>query len=257
MLTEGLAVLTAINTLVAAFLGYRLKQQEFQAKQQRQQSADVYTLVNELQEERRQDRANIVLLTAQNRDLSDKVAKQARLLEVCEYEHERDRRLIAMLQAETEKRQPSLIQIDSSTATVVLIIEDERVSAAILLQIMRKVLPPGFSPVIMPNAADGLQVVQELPVALSLVDLELKNSAMGGIGFIRAAKDYRPDMRVIVISGHGADSHEGRPARVVVEELGGTYLEKPADMGKLLPLVRQALHEWMDEQNQRARAVTP
>jgi DNA-binding response OmpR family regulator len=69
-----------------------------------------------------------------------------------------------------------------------------------------------------------------------IIVLDLKMPGMDGMEVLRRVKKIRPDVEVIILSGHGSEMDES-----YVRNLGAfAYLRKPADIGDVLEAVKRA-----------------
>ncbi len=87
-------------------------------------------------------------------------------------------------------------------------------------------------------AENGSQALEKAPdPAVELVLLDIKMSGMDGIEVLQKLKDIRPEMPVVMISGHGTIE-----TAVEATKLGAfDFLPKPLDRDKLLVTVRNAI----------------
>jgi two-component system, NtrC family, nitrogen regulation response regulator NtrX len=85
------------------------------------------------------------------------------------------------------------------------------------------------------NGEEALRIVEEKPVDLMVLDIKMKG--MDGLEVLEKVKEMKPELPVIMISGHGT-------IKIAVEATKkGAYdfLEKPPDLNRLLISVRNAL----------------
>jgi CheY-like chemotaxis protein len=86
------------------------------------------------------------------------------------------------------------------------------------------------------NGASALEMVAEDKPDVMIVDLKMPD--INGLEVLRQVKATRPEIEVIVVTGHGSAADEAR-----CRELGAfAYLQKPVDIEELSVILRQA-HE--------------
>jgi two-component system, NtrC family, nitrogen regulation response regulator NtrX len=86
------------------------------------------------------------------------------------------------------------------------------------------------------NGEDALEIVKKDPIELVILDIKMKG--MDGLEVLEKVKEIKPDLPVIMISGHGT-------IQIAVEATKkGAYdfLEKPPDLNRLLVTVRNAMN---------------
>ncbi len=119
-------------------------------------------------------------------------------------------------------------------ARTILIVDDEpgvRDSLARLLELERyRVLTAG-------DAAAALEVVRDEPVDLALVDIKMPG--MDGLELLERLQRDRPELPVVIISGHGTIQ-----TAVEATRLGAfDFVEKPVDADRLLLVIRNGLEQ--------------
>ena len=85
------------------------------------------------------------------------------------------------------------------------------------------------------NGTDALKLIEKNHADLMILDIKMKG--MDGIEVLQKAKESRPELPVIMISGHGT-------IKIAVEatKIGAyDFIEKPPDLNRLLISVRNAL----------------
>jgi two-component system, NtrC family, nitrogen regulation response regulator NtrX len=85
------------------------------------------------------------------------------------------------------------------------------------------------------NGEEALSVIEKKPVDLVVLDIKMKG--MDGIEVLEKIKQLRPELPVIMISGHGTISIAVDAAKKGAFD----FLEKPPDLNRLLITVRNAL----------------
>src|SRR6056297_299677 len=85
------------------------------------------------------------------------------------------------------------------------------------------------------SGSNALEIIREQPIDLVILDIKMKG--MDGIETLGKIKEIKPDIPVLMISGHGN-------IQIAVEatKLGAfDFIEKPPDLNRLLISVRNAL----------------
>jgi DNA-binding response OmpR family regulator len=84
------------------------------------------------------------------------------------------------------------------------------------------------------DGESALAMVQEEEPEVMILDLKMPG--IDGIEVLRRVKDTRPDIEVIILTGHGSEAD-----RKTCIELGAfAYLHKPVDIEQLSATLRQA-----------------
>lgn len=107
--------------------------------------------------------------------------------------------------------------------------EDELVSAVVERLELRDVDAVG--------ATSGREALDLLDVEpFDVVVLDVKMPGLGGIDVVRTARRRHPDLKVVLMTGHGSaeDADLGRSLGAVA------YLQKPVDLEALLEIIRSA-----------------
>jgi DNA-binding response OmpR family regulator len=113
----------------------------------------------------------------------------------------------------------------------ILIVDDEVEFAEAFAERLRL---RGFTTQIANNGEQALRIVDEGFAKIMVLDLKMPG--MDGLEVLRRVKKSRPEVEVIILSGHGSEVDEayGR-------NLGAfSYLRKPADIGDILEAVKRA-----------------
>lgn len=119
-----------------------------------------------------------------------------------------------------------------SSKTTILITDDEQSIRNALKEILEF---EDYATLEAENGEEALQKVQEERVDLVMLDIKMKG--MDGIEVLEKLKQTKPEIPVIMISGHGT-------IKIAVEatKFGAfDFLEKPPDLNRLLTSVRNAL----------------
>jgi len=116
--------------------------------------------------------------------------------------------------------------------STVLVIDDE----AGIRDVLREILvDEGYEVFTAEDGPEGLQIVQGERVDLVILDVWLPN--MGGIDVLKELKASRPELEVIVISGHG-----NIDLAVKAVKLGAyDFLEKPLSLDRVTTITKNAI----------------
>ncbi len=116
----------------------------------------------------------------------------------------------------------------------ILIVEDE----AAIRRVLSKILSEENDTYIVSEAVDGLEGIELLKKEdFDLVICDIKMPKMDGVEVLEAAKKIKPEIPIIMISGHGE-----LETAVQTMRLGAfDYISKPPDLNRLLNTVRNAL----------------
>ncbi len=107
--------------------------------------------------------------------------------------------------------------------------EEELVSAVVERLEIRGVAARGAT-----TGVDALRMIESDEFDVVVVDVKMPG--LGGLGLIRRIKARRPDLQVILLSGHGSaeDAEEGMRLGAV------DYLMKPVNIDTLVDILRRA-----------------
>lgn len=116
----------------------------------------------------------------------------------------------------------------------ILLIEDE----AAIRRVLIKILTEENANYEVEEAADGLEGVEKIKDQdYDLVLCDIKMPKMDGVEVLEAAKKLKPEIPIVMISGHG-----DLDTAVNTMRLGAfDYISKPPDLNRLLNTVRNAL----------------
>jgi DNA-binding NtrC family response regulator len=116
----------------------------------------------------------------------------------------------------------------------ILIIEDE----ASIRRVLTKILSEENSSYIVEEAEDGQQGLEKIKAEeYDLVLCDIKMPKMDGVELLQAAKKIKPEIQIVMISGHGDIE-----TAINTMHLGAfDYISKPPDLNRLLNTVRNAL----------------
>lgn len=116
----------------------------------------------------------------------------------------------------------------------ILIIEDE----AAIRRVLSKILREENENYIVEEAEDGLQGIERIKDEdFDLVFCDIKMPKMDGIEVLEAVKKIKPEIPIVMISGHGDLETAVNTMRIGAFD----YISKPPDLNRLLNTVRNAL----------------
>jgi DNA-binding NtrC family response regulator len=116
----------------------------------------------------------------------------------------------------------------------ILIIEDE----AAIRRVLTKILSEENDSYIVEDAEDGLLGYEKIKnTDYDLVLCDIKMPKMDGVELLEAVKKIKPEIPIVMISGHG-----DMETAILTMRLGAfDYISKPPDLNRLLNTVRNAL----------------
>ncbi|MFC6876585.1 sigma-54-dependent transcriptional regulator [Flavobacterium myungsuense] len=116
----------------------------------------------------------------------------------------------------------------------ILIIEDE----AAIRRVLTKILSEESDTYIVEDAEDGIQGLERIKNNdYDLVLCDIKMPKMDGVELLEAVKKIKPEIPMVMISGHG-----DMETAIQTMRLGAfDYISKPPDLNRLLNTVRNAL----------------
>ena len=116
----------------------------------------------------------------------------------------------------------------------ILIIEDE----AAIRRVLSKILSEESDSYIVEDAEDGFQGLEKIKNNdYDLVLCDIKMPKMDGVEVLEAVKKIKPEIPIVMISGHG-----DMETAIQTMRLGAfDYISKPPDLNRLLNTVRNAL----------------
>ncbi len=116
----------------------------------------------------------------------------------------------------------------------ILIIEDE----AAIRRVLSKILSEESDTYVVEDAEDGLQGLEKIKNNdYDLVLCDIKMPKMDGVEVLEAVKKIKPEIPMVMISGHG-----DMETAIQTMRLGAfDYISKPPDLNRLLNTVRNAL----------------
>lgn len=116
----------------------------------------------------------------------------------------------------------------------ILIIEDE----AAIRRVLAKILSEENDTYVVEDAEDGIQGLEKIKNNdYDLVLCDIKMPKMDGVEVLEAVKKIKPEIPMVMISGHG-----DMETAIQTMRLGAfDYISKPPDLNRLLNTVRNAL----------------
>lgn len=116
----------------------------------------------------------------------------------------------------------------------VLLIDDEEEFVKTLAERLQM---RNFTAQVALSGEQGLQVLHDwVP---DVIVLDLKMPGMGGMEVLRRVKKTQPQVRVIILTGHGSDKDRDEALRLGAFE----YLQKPVDISDLVQAVQRAYQD--------------
>jgi DNA-binding NtrC family response regulator len=121
----------------------------------------------------------------------------------------------------------------------VLVIDDDPAVRATMEVVLKR---DGHAVVAADNGRKGLQLLQSTPFDLLIVDLFMPD--MDGLEIVGQVKKSRPDLPIIVISGHYAGAGPAPDFLHMATKLGAVYsLQKPFRPAELRAAVEKCLDQ--------------
>ncbi len=122
---------------------------------------------------------------------------------------------------------PHAADMTAASSILILVVDDEQIVRDICANILRRL---GYRTLTAQDGEEGVQVFREHAAEIALVILDLTMPRMDGVSAFREMRQVRPDVRVILSSGHAEQSalrhFEG-------QGIAG-FLQKPYTLNKLL-----------------------
>jgi CheY-like chemotaxis protein len=117
----------------------------------------------------------------------------------------------------------------------VLVVEDEPT----VRNIVRRMLElSGHQVVLAEDGVEGVERFEESPESFDLAVLDLTMPRMNGIETMRALRQIRPDLPVLMTSGH---AEEDSVQKVIRESDIAAFIQKPYRYGELMGKIRQLM----------------
>ncbi|MFA5074465.1 MAG: sigma-54 dependent transcriptional regulator [Nitrospirota bacterium] len=128
----------------------------------------------------------------------------------------------------------------------VLIVDDEESVRKSLADVMRD---EGYEVVTAGSGQEGIDLLADTQPSLAILDIAMPD--MDGIETLRRFKELRPDMQVIMLTGHGAIETAVKTTKMGAYD----FLLKPPELEQLLLVVRHGLDEHrLREENKSLRS---
>ncbi len=116
----------------------------------------------------------------------------------------------------------------------ILITDDERDIRELVGDILRD---EGFSVRLAANSEECMDAIEDEPPALMILDIWLKDSKMDGIDILKSVKRDKPEIPIVIISGHG----NIEIAVAAIKQGAYDFIEKPFNIDQLLVVIRRAM----------------
>lgn len=116
----------------------------------------------------------------------------------------------------------------------ILITDDERDIRELVGDILRD---EGFAVRLAANSEECMASIEEEPPALMILDIWLKDSKMDGIDILKSVKRDKPEIPIVIISGHG----NIEIAVAAIKQGAYDFIEKPFNIDQLLVVIRRAM----------------
>ena len=132
------------------------------------------------------------------------------------------------------ERTVPLVEILIKSMSKILIIEDE----AAIRRVLTKILSEESSAYLVEEAANGLEGLEKVKASdYDLILCDIKMPKMDGVEVLDAVKKIKPEIPMVMISGHGDMETAIQTMRMGAFD----YISKPPDLNRLLNTVRNAL----------------
>ncbi len=116
----------------------------------------------------------------------------------------------------------------------ILIVDDERDIRELISDILKD---EGYTTRLAANSEECMAQVDADAPSLMILDIWLKDSNMDGIDILKAVKQDRPEIPVVIISGHG----NIEIAVAAIKQGAYDFIEKPFNIDQLLVVIRRAM----------------
>jgi two-component system nitrogen regulation response regulator NtrX len=124
----------------------------------------------------------------------------------------------------------------------ILIVDDEESVRKSLADVMRD---EGYNVMTAASGKEGLDLLNDTQPSLALLDIAMPE--MDGIETLRRFKELRPDMQVIMVTGHGTIDTAVKTTKMGAYD----FLIKPPELAHLILVVKHGLEEYrLREENQ-------
>ncbi len=119
----------------------------------------------------------------------------------------------------------------------ILLVDDEKQFVDTLAQ---RLIMRGFLPRVVYSGEDALIALKE---PTDIVILDLRMTGMDGFEVLNTLTKSNPAIKIIILTGHGADAEEQTAYRMGAFN----FLRKPVDIGELLQSIHMAVQEREEE----------
>ncbi len=116
----------------------------------------------------------------------------------------------------------------------ILIVDDERDIRELISDILKD---EGYTTRLAANSDECMDQVNSDPPSLMILDIWLKDSNMDGIDILKTVKQDRPEIPIVIISGHG----NIEIAVAAIKQGAYDFIEKPFNIDQLLVVIRRAM----------------
>ncbi len=116
----------------------------------------------------------------------------------------------------------------------ILIVDDERDIRELISDILKD---EGYTTRLAANSDECMAQVNSDPPSLMILDIWLKDSNMDGIDILKTVKQDRPEIPIVIISGHG----NIEIAVAAIKQGAYDFIEKPFNIDQLLVVIRRAM----------------
>jgi two-component system, NtrC family, nitrogen regulation response regulator NtrX len=129
--------------------------------------------------------------------------------------------------------------------SIILIVDDEESVRKSLADVMRD---EGYEVVTAASGREGVELLQETHPALALLDIAMPD--MDGVETLRRFRELRPDMPVVMITGHGTIETAVKTVKMGAYD----FIQKPPELQHLHLVVKHGLDESrLREENETLR----
>jgi two-component system nitrogen regulation response regulator NtrX len=119
----------------------------------------------------------------------------------------------------------------------ILIVDDEKDIRDLVGEIL---IDEGHKVLLAENSEQAINLINETPPQLLILDIWLKDSKMDGIEILKTVKQNNPTIPVVIISGHG----NIKIAVAAVKQGAYDFIEKPFNIDQLILIKNRALEAY-------------
>ena len=116
----------------------------------------------------------------------------------------------------------------------ILIVDDERDIRELISDILKD---EGYTTRLAANSEECMAEVKAEAPSLMILDIWLKDSNMDGIDILKTVKQDKPEIPIVIISGHG----NIEIAVAAIKQGAYDFIEKPFNIDQLLVVIRRAM----------------